>query len=76
MQNSTTPARRITILGAGAWGTAVAIALAARHDVLLWARNPAMVEATRAAGENTDYLPGFPCPAGLSVTSDLNQAID
>ena len=76
MQNSTTPVRRITILGAGAWGTAVAIALAARHDVLLWARNPAMVEATRAAGENTDYLPGFPLPAGLNITSDLAAAID
>ena len=31
---------KITVLGAGAWGTAVAIALAARHDVLLWGRNP------------------------------------
>ena len=70
-----TPARRITILGAGAWGTAVAIALAARHDVLLWARNPAMVEATRAAGENTEYLPGFPLPAGLDVSSDLDAAL-
>lgn len=76
MQNSTTPARRITILGAGAWGTAVAIALAARHDVLLWARNPAMVEATRAAGENTEYLPGFPLPAGLNVSADLKAALD
>lgn len=76
MQNSTTPARRITILGAGAWGTAVAIALAARHDVLLWARNPAMVEATRAAGENTAYLPGFPLPAGLKLSSDLAAALD
>lgn len=76
MQNSTTPAHRITILGAGAWGTAVAIALAARHDVLLWARNPATVEATRAAGENTDYLPGFPLPAGLNVSSDLAAALD
>ncbi|MCC6070700.1 NAD(P)H-dependent glycerol-3-phosphate dehydrogenase [Massilia sp. GCM10020059] len=76
MQNSITPARNITILGAGAWGTAVAIALAARHDVLLWARNPAMVEATRAAGENTGYLPGFPLPAGLKVTADLAAALD
>lgn len=76
MQNSTTTARRITILGAGAWGTAVAIALAARHNVLLWARNPATVEATRAAGENTAYLPGFPLPAGLKLSADLAAALD
>ncbi|MBZ2206042.1 NAD(P)H-dependent glycerol-3-phosphate dehydrogenase [Massilia soli] len=76
MQNLTTTSSRITILGAGAWGTAVAIALAARHDVLLWARNPAMVDATRAAGENTAYLPGCPLPAGLNITSDLHAAID
>ena len=76
MQNPTTPVRRITILGAGAWGTAVAIALAARHDVLLWARNSAMVDATRAAGENTEYLPGFPLPAGLNVSSDLGAALE
>lgn len=75
MQNPTTPSRKITILGAGAWGTAVAIALSARHDVLLWARNPAMVEATRAAHENIAYLPGFPLPDGLDVTSDLGAAL-
>lgn len=75
MQNPTPPARSITILGAGAWGTAVAIALAARHDVLLWARNPALVEATRAARENTEYLPGFALPDGLNVTADLSAAL-
>ncbi|MGZ8290059.1 MAG: NAD(P)H-dependent glycerol-3-phosphate dehydrogenase [Telluria sp.] len=72
--NSNT-ARKVTILGAGAWGTAVAIALAARHDVLLWARNAAMAEATAAARENTEYLPGFPLPQGLQVSSDLDAAI-
>ncbi|RJG14696.1 NAD(P)H-dependent glycerol-3-phosphate dehydrogenase [Massilia cavernae] len=76
MHNSNnSPARRVTILGAGAWGTAVAIALAARHEVLLWARNPAMAEATAAARENTEYLPGFPLPEGMQVSADLDAAI-
>jgi glycerol-3-phosphate dehydrogenase (NAD(P)+) len=67
--------QHITILGAGAWGTAVAIALAARHDVLLWGRNPAQMAQTEAARENTHYLPGFPLPAALRVSADFEQAI-
>jgi glycerol-3-phosphate dehydrogenase (NAD(P)+) len=67
--------QNITVLGAGAWGTAVAIALAARHDVLLWGRNPAQMERSAAAGENTDYLPGFPFPEGLRVSADFEAAI-
>jgi glycerol-3-phosphate dehydrogenase (NAD(P)+) len=43
------PNTKITVLGAGAWGTAVAIALAARHDVLLWGRNPQQMADTDAA---------------------------
>jgi len=69
------PAQNITVLGAGAWGTAVAIALAARHDVLLWGRNPAQMERSAAARENTDYLPGFPFPEGLQVSADFEAAI-
>lgn len=76
MHNSTSSARKVSILGAGAWGTAVAIALAARHDVLLWARNPAAAAATRAGGENTAYLPGFPLPGGLAVSADLGAAVE
>jgi glycerol-3-phosphate dehydrogenase (NAD(P)+) len=65
----------VTVLGAGAWGTAVAIALAARHDVLLWGRNPEQMAQTAAARENTDYLPGFPLPDTLRVTADLDAAV-
>jgi glycerol-3-phosphate dehydrogenase (NAD(P)+) len=67
--------QNITVLGAGAWGTAVAIALGARHDVLLWGRNPAQMARCHAAHENTDYLPGFPFPEGLRVTDDVEAAI-
>jgi glycerol-3-phosphate dehydrogenase (NAD(P)+) len=66
---------KITVLGAGAWGTAVAIALAARHDVLLWGRNGAAMQAIDAARENTDYLPGFALPPGLRVSGDFDAAL-
>ena len=66
---------KITVLGAGAWGTAVAIAVAARHDVLLWGRNAEQMAATEAARENTHYLPGQPLPDALRVTADLDAAL-
>jgi glycerol-3-phosphate dehydrogenase (NAD(P)+) len=66
---------KITVLGAGAWGTAVAIALAARHDVLLWGRNRAAMQAMDAARENTGYLPGFALPPGLRVSGDFDAAL-
>jgi glycerol-3-phosphate dehydrogenase (NAD(P)+) len=66
---------KITVLGAGAWGTAVAIALAARHDVLLWGRNRAAMAAMDAARENSDYLPGFALPPGLRVSGDFGAAL-
>jgi len=69
------PPQKITVLGAGAWGTAVAIALAARHDVLLWGRNPAQMAQAASARENTEYLPGFPFPDGLDVTADFDAAV-
>jgi len=71
----TKQAQPVTVLGAGAWGTAVAISLAARHDVLLWGRNPAQMEASAAARENTSYLSGFPFPDALRVSADVEAAI-
>lgn len=68
-------AQNITILGAGAWGTAVAIALAARHEVLLWGRNPEQMAETAAARENLAYLRGFPLPESLRVTADFEAAL-
>jgi glycerol-3-phosphate dehydrogenase (NAD(P)+) len=75
MQDSTKSARKITVLGAGAWGTAVAMALAARHDVLLWGRNAGAMNAMAAARENTDYLPGFALPEALKVSADFDAAL-
>ncbi len=64
----------ITILGAGAWGTALGIALAASHNVTLWARDAAAVAAMAAARANDHYLPGFPFPAALQVSADFEQS--
>ena len=59
---------RIGVLGAGAWGTALAAALAARHEVTLWARDAAQAEAIGRARVNARYLPEIPLPDALTVT--------
>jgi glycerol-3-phosphate dehydrogenase (NAD(P)+) len=73
--HETKQSQPITVLGAGAWGTAVAIALAARHDVLLWGRNPEQMAATEAARDNVTYLPGHPLPPSLRVSADFEAAL-
>ena len=73
--SDTLHSRKITVLGAGAWGTAVALALAARNDVLIWGRDGAAMQAMDAARENTHYLPGFALPAALRVTHDFDLAV-
>jgi len=65
----------ITVLGAGAWGTALAIAASARHEVLLWARDAHGVAAMRAERRNARYLPDAPLPEGLTLTDDLPAAL-
>jgi glycerol-3-phosphate dehydrogenase (NAD(P)+) len=68
---------RITILGAGAWGTALALSLARRggHQLCLWSHSTALAEQLADAGENLHYLPGFTLPADIDVTADLPRAI-
>ncbi len=65
----------ISILGAGAWGTALAIALAPRQSVLLWGRDPAAMAALADARENRRYLPGLPLPESLQLSSDIGAAV-
>src|SRR5882724_4318158 len=68
---------RIAILGAGAWGTALALSLARRggHELCLWSHSAALAEQLADAGENLHYLPGFTLPVDIQVTSDLPRAI-
>jgi glycerol-3-phosphate dehydrogenase (NAD(P)+) len=65
----------ITILGAGAWGTALAISLADRHKVVLHGRDATAMRDTSVRRENVDYLPGFTLPDELTVTSDFDAAL-
>ena len=62
----------IAILGAGAWGTALAISLSTHHHVTLWARDAAQVAAMRASRCNQRYLPEALLPQALHLTSHLN----
>ncbi|SCC92926.1 glycerol-3-phosphate dehydrogenase (NAD+) [Thiomonas sp. X19] len=65
----------ITILGAGAWGTALACHAASRHVVQLWGRDAVLMQGLRTRGENTRYLPGIALPETLGLTSDLGAAL-
>lgn len=65
----------ISILGAGAWGTALAMSLAERHHVMLWGRDAGVMQAAQQARENAGYLPGFRFPDSLLLSSDLDAAI-
>jgi glycerol-3-phosphate dehydrogenase (NAD(P)+) len=65
---------KIAVLGAGAWGTALAIAFARRHPVMLWARDPAQASAMAAQRQNPRYLAECSFPDGLSATSDFLTA--
>ncbi|CAN7600563.1 MULTISPECIES: NAD(P)H-dependent glycerol-3-phosphate dehydrogenase [unclassified Variovorax] len=58
---------KICVLGAGAWGTALAVNAAGRHPVTLWARDAAQAEAMSAARENQRYLPGIALPPSLTI---------
>jgi glycerol-3-phosphate dehydrogenase (NAD(P)+) len=66
---------KIAVLGAGAWGTAIAAAAAARHDVVLWARDAAQAEAIEQGRCNEHYLPGIALPPGLRVGGDFGAAV-
>src|SRR5512139_1390167 len=67
----------VAILGAGAWGTALALHLATRATaaprVRLVARSAEQAAAVRRAGENVRYLPGVALPASLEVTADPHR---
>src|SRR5215472_12669163 len=66
---------KIAILGAGAWGSALAIALCARHDVTLWSRDRGLADAITAARRNARYLPEAAFPDRVSFTADLGAAL-
>jgi glycerol-3-phosphate dehydrogenase (NAD(P)+) len=68
---------KITVLGSGAWGTALARMLAAqKHGVTLWDFFPETVASIRKTGRNERYLPGIDLPAGLQAEADAAKAVE
>lgn len=68
---------KISVLGAGAWGTALAIQAArAGHAVCLWGRDAAAVAQMQAGRRNAAYLPDSELPATLALTADRAHAVD
>ena len=65
---------KVAVLGAGAWGTALAISLASQHAITLWTRDRAQIDTLARERQNARYLPGFILPDSINYTSDLAQA--
>src|SRR5262245_27197659 len=71
------PLRTVAVLGAGSWGTALAIHAARRgRPTWLWTRTPEHHAAMAADGRNARYLPEHPFPAGLTTTAELGEALE
>jgi len=67
---------RIAVLGAGSWGTALAVLLAEKkYQVSLWARREEAAAAINAGGENSQYLPGVKLPENMTISADWEQAL-
>src|SRR5689334_7862129 len=68
---------RITVLGGGAWGTALArLLLQGGNVVTLWEFNPEWLDELRRNGRNDRFLPGIELPRGLAFEGNLPKAID
>jgi glycerol-3-phosphate dehydrogenase (NAD(P)+) len=66
---------KIAVLGAGAWGTAIAVSLAARHEVVLWGRDPGQCRDIAAARCNQRYLPEIALPPQLALEANFAAAV-
>ncbi len=68
---------RVTVLGDGGWGTALAVVNARRkNDVMLWSAFPDYAKVIQEKRENVKFLPGVPLSSEIEITSDLKAAID
>jgi glycerol-3-phosphate dehydrogenase (NAD(P)+) len=69
--------KRIGIIGAGGWGTAIALILAKKgHAVTLWARREEYCQQLERTRENSSYLPGVLLPSNIVITSCLSRAVE
>src|ERR1700722_1011603 len=70
---------KIAILGAGSWGTALAIILSRsprNHEIALWSRDAALAASLQDTAENKTYLPGCPVPSRVQATDSLSSALE
>ncbi len=69
------PYDHVAVIGAGAWGTALALTAArSGRRVILWSREPEVAESIRNRGENASFLPGAALPSAIAATCDLDEA--
>ncbi|MFV5214678.1 NAD(P)H-dependent glycerol-3-phosphate dehydrogenase [Azonexus caeni] len=66
---------RVSLLGGGAWGTALAIAFAEAHAVTLWTRESDVAAELLSCRENRRFLPGYRLPASVAVATDFAAAV-
>ncbi|MEJ7607789.1 MAG: NAD(P)H-dependent glycerol-3-phosphate dehydrogenase [Bryobacteraceae bacterium] len=67
----------LSVIGAGSWGSALAVILAPRFEyVHLWARSPELVLSLKSSRQNDSYLPGVTLPKNVNFHSDLQLALD
>ncbi|PPA71273.1 NAD(P)H-dependent glycerol-3-phosphate dehydrogenase [Jeotgalibacillus proteolyticus] len=72
-----TKPKGVAVLGAGSWGTALALVLGDNgHDVRLWTHNPVQADLINTERKNERYLPGTELPSAITAYSDLGQAIN
>lgn len=65
----------LTVIAAGAWGTALALTFSARHRVTLWTREDDVAQDMRETRENRRYLPGFSLPDALNIGRDFSTSV-
>jgi len=66
--------QRTAIIGAGGWGTALAVLWSKRgNDIILWGNDAGRTEKLRASRENAEYLPGVRVPESVRVTSEIGE---
>ena len=69
--------KRMAVIGAGSWGTALGIIAArAGHQVTFWSRNPNVVTSINRDRVNSSYLPGTPVPDGVLASGDIGEALN
>lgn len=66
---------RVSVIGAGSWGTTVAALASVNTPTVLWARRPELAQQINAAHVNADYLPAFTLPSQLRATSSIEEAV-